>query len=156
MLYRLLSFARARRLFAHFPALLALVALCISTLGLPATVTRAAIIGQVKDISPGSSDSFPDALTNVNGTLFFGAINGNSGYELWKSDGTSDGTVLVLDIFPGSGSSDPYYLTNVNGTLFFSATVSIASNASSTNPFTFAIQGTGGQQFGTSLALVLR
>ncbi|MEO7909837.1 MAG: ELWxxDGT repeat protein, partial [Roseiflexaceae bacterium] len=37
-----------------------------------------------------------------------------------------------------------------------SATVSIASNASSSNPFTFAIQGTAGQQFRTSLSLVLR
>jgi ELWxxDGT repeat protein len=59
-------------------------------------------------------------LINVNGTLFFVADDGTHGQELWKSDGTSKGTVLVADINTG-GSSDPASLTNVNGTLFFSA-----------------------------------
>src|SRR5207248_2636011 len=54
-------------------------------------------------------------------TLFFQATNGVSGLELWKSNGTAAGTVLVKDINPGKVSSSPSYLTNVNGTLFFSA-----------------------------------
>ena len=29
-------------------------------------------------------------------------------YELWKSDGTASGTVMVKDISSGSGSSSPY------------------------------------------------
>src|SRR5262249_27869160 len=65
-------------------------------------------------------------LTSVNGTLFFKGYSAGSGYELWKSDGTTAGTTLVKDIFPGgddySGypwSSSPSNLTNVNGTLFF-------------------------------------
>ena len=41
--------------------------------------------------------------------------------ELWKSDGTPEGTVLVTDIYSGSGSSNPRNLINMNGTLFFSA-----------------------------------
>jgi ELWxxDGT repeat protein len=57
----------------------------------------------------------------VNGTLFFGADDGSSGWELWQSDGTEAGTVRVRDIYPGTGSSSPEWLTNVNGTLFFSA-----------------------------------
>ena len=60
-------------------------------------------------------------LTNVNGTLFFTADDGVNGCELWKSDGTAAGTVLVKDIRPGSCSSCPRNLTNVNGTLFFAA-----------------------------------
>jgi ELWxxDGT repeat protein len=40
---------------------------------------------------------------------------------LWKSDGTSSGTVLVQDINPGAGSSSPSNLTNVKGTLYFRA-----------------------------------
>ena len=57
----------------------------------------------------------------MNGTLFFAADDGDDGVELWKSDGTAAGTVLVKDINPGSGDSLPSYLTNVNGTLFFAA-----------------------------------
>jgi ELWxxDGT repeat protein len=42
--------------------------------------------------------------------------------ELWKSNGTAAGTVLVKNIDPGGGSSYPSNLTNVSGTLFFAAT----------------------------------
>ncbi len=41
--------------------------------------------------------------------------------QLWRSDGTSTGTVLVKDIGSGPGGSNPTYLTNVNGTLLFAA-----------------------------------
>jgi ELWxxDGT repeat protein len=44
-----------------------------------------------------------------------------SGFELWKSNGTSPGTVLIKDIRPGALSSNLRELTNVNGTLFFAA-----------------------------------
>jgi ELWxxDGT repeat protein len=73
----------------------------------------------VRDINPGGN-SYPQYFTNVNGTVFFRADDGVNGVELWKSDGTSAGTVKVKDINP-TGSSFPYYLTNVNGTLFFRA-----------------------------------
>jgi ELWxxDGT repeat protein len=68
-----------------------------------------------------SGSSFPDDLTNVNGTLFFTAQDGVNGEELWKSDGTANGTVLVKDIFSGSSESIPDLLINVSGTLFFTA-----------------------------------
>jgi ELWxxDGT repeat protein len=71
----------------------------------------------------------PDNLTNVNGTLFFTADDCIHGKELWKSDGTDTGTVMVKDIWPGNESWFPYKpnsshyddLTNVNGTLYFLA-----------------------------------
>src|SRR5262245_19086987 len=84
----------------------------------------------VKDIFPGNfvsrysyfpNSSDPGYLTNVNGTLFFTARDGPNGRELWKTDGTADGTVLVKDINAGAGGSDCHDLTNVNGTLFFAA-----------------------------------
>jgi RNA polymerase sigma factor (sigma-70 family) len=58
---------------------------------------------------------------DVNGTLFFVGHDRVHGRELWKSDGTEEGTVLVKDINPGAYDSDPSYLTIVNGTLFFTA-----------------------------------
>jgi len=71
------------------------------------------------DGSPGGGN--PQNLTNVNGTLFFTADDGVNGAELWKTDGTAAGTVMVKDINSVTGPSDPYNLANVNGTLFFSA-----------------------------------
>ncbi len=39
----------------------------------------------VKDINTGTGNSGPDQLVNVNGTLFFRAIDAANGQELWKS-----------------------------------------------------------------------
>lgn len=45
--------------------------------------------------------SNPFSLTNLDGTLIFSADDGVHGRELWRSDGTESGTVLVKDINPG-------------------------------------------------------
>jgi ELWxxDGT repeat protein len=75
----------------------------------------------LKDIHPGAGDSTPANLTRVNGTLFFTANDGVHGIELWKSDGTAVGTVLVKDIYPGAPDSSPSSLANANGALLFAA-----------------------------------
>ena len=79
----------------------------------------------VKDINPylgilEDRGSNPSQLTSVNQLLFFSANDGTNGYELWKSDGTSDGTVMIKNINP-TGSSNPSNLRNVNGVLYFTA-----------------------------------
>src|SRR5262249_53925202 len=61
--------------------------------------------GSANGLVPGSAGSYPSDLTNVSGTLFFGANDGSHGFELWKSNGTSTGTALVNDIYPGANSS---------------------------------------------------
>jgi ELWxxDGT repeat protein len=68
-----------------------------------------------------ANSSSPRWLTDLNGTLFFAATDPTYGRELWRSDGTPGGTVLVKDIANGSQSSNPQYLTVINGVLYFSA-----------------------------------
>ena len=62
----------------------------------------------------------PTYLTDVNGTLYFNADAAGKGLELWKTDGSADGTT-VIDIVAGSGGSNPQSLVNVDGVLYFSA-----------------------------------
>lgn len=55
------------------------------------------------------------------GTLFFTAMGSLAdGFELWKSDGTPDGTVRVKDVNPAGGSG-PNRFVSTAGTLFFAA-----------------------------------
>jgi ELWxxDGT repeat protein len=74
---------------------------------------------RVADIRPGAASSAPGSLTAVGNSLFFAATDGSSGYELWKTDGTT--TSRVADINPGASDSSPFPLTAVGNTLFFSA-----------------------------------
>ena len=57
----------------------------------------------------------------MGGTLFFTADDGTHGRELWRSDGSRAGTVLVKDIDPDGNGREPYSLTGAGGTLFFTA-----------------------------------
>jgi trimeric autotransporter adhesin len=75
----------------------------------------------LKDINPGSDGTDNLVSINVNGQLYFTATDPDHGTELWKTDGTEAGTVLVKDIYNGPESSQIRALMNVNGLLYFSA-----------------------------------
>jgi ELWxxDGT repeat protein len=76
---------------------------------------------QTDELSPISSGSYPHQLTMVQDTLFFVAEDSEHGKELWRSDGTTDGTKLVKDIIPGQESSSPFELVPYGDLLFFVA-----------------------------------
>lgn len=61
------------------------------------------------------------ALRAIGAIVFFIANDGQSGIELWRSDGTRNGTYRLRDINPGAASSSPDNLTVDGSTLFFSA-----------------------------------
>lgn len=76
---------------------------------------------QLEDINPGTAGSSYFNFTNVNDVLYFRPDDGIHGDELWKTNGTEAGTVLVKDINPGSSGSELQEFINVNGTLYFRA-----------------------------------
>ena len=85
---------------------------------------------QVKDINSGTSFgsnpyNFATLVSGATTVLCFSASSDPTyaNYELWKSDGTSSGTLLVKEIYAGNSSgSFPSYSTTMNGILFFQAT----------------------------------
>jgi ELWxxDGT repeat protein len=88
----------------------------------------------VRDITLGTSGSSPSNLANMNGTLYFQAyldVAGNIlGNEIFKSDGTAAGTLLVNDMYVG-GSSQPHNFLYLNSTILFIG----ADNTSGTELF---------------------
>ncbi len=82
-------------------------------------------------------------FTDVNGMLYFVFNDEANGQELWKSDGTSSGTVMVKDM--GSDNySAPSYLVEMDGTLYFWFT-------DNTTPANSGLYKTDGTSTGTQL-----
>lgn len=89
-------------------------------------------ISQVKDINPGSTtSSTPTNLFDFNGTLIFRATDGTNGVELWKSDGTSAGTLMLKDInttTSAASNSNAQNFTIFNNQLYFNASNGTTAN----------------------------
>ena len=74
----------------------------------------------IKDITPGREGSFIRELTEFQGHVWFSGMDGDD-WELWRSDGTEEGT-FKLDIATDiPSSSQPKHLTAVDDQLFFEA-----------------------------------
>ena len=57
-------------------------------------------------------------MASIGNIVYFRAHDGSNGNELWRSDGTEDGTYLVKDIAPGWESSYPKQMTPIGDRLF--------------------------------------
>jgi len=76
----------------------------------------------IKDLNTlPSSTILPAPLTRVGSLAYFAGNDGVHGSELWKTNGTSAGTVMVKDIRPGAAPSSPTSVTDVNGVAYFVA-----------------------------------
>ena len=79
----------------------------------------------VRDIWPGTASGLEawslGSLAAAGDRLFFAANDGEHGKELWVSDGTESGTVMLQDIAPGLASSRPAWLVRAGATVFFTA-----------------------------------
>ena len=79
--------------------------------GLPARVS-------VKDINPGEGSSSAEMFVTFNGVVYFRANDGSHRIELWRTDGTPEGTSLVADLRPGVANAVPGEITIAGGSLF--------------------------------------
>lgn len=91
----------------------------------------------LKDINDGASDSNPNETFVYNGKAYFQADDSSAlntggvdyGDELWVTDGTAEGTMLLKNIRgtveteDAFSSSQPEGFFEYNGTLYFSATI---------------------------------
>jgi ELWxxDGT repeat protein len=105
----------------------------------------------LKDINPGTSpfggpggpqvpdSSYPMFLTQFGNRVIFQANDGVNGTELWITDGTTNGTMMVKNINPGSGSAFPDWFGNpsfpvklwfveLNGYMYFNANDGVHGN----------------------------
>jgi ELWxxDGT repeat protein len=84
------------------------------------------------DLAPGENKYGPNGsnpidLVEFNDKLYFTADDGESGRELFVSDGTAEGTQLLVDLYPGENKygfsyvSNPIDLVEFNDKLYFTA-----------------------------------
>ncbi|MBL9078429.1 MAG: hypothetical protein JNL08_13045 [Planctomycetes bacterium] len=71
-----------------------------------ATAATAVLPAQslLADIRPGAGSSNPGNLTRMGGAVYFIAETPATGFELWRTDGTTAGTTMVADINPTPGA----------------------------------------------------
>lgn len=71
---------------------------------------------------PGFKVTYPGSMVQLNGEVIFGAEdNSGAGRELWKTDGTVAGTVMIKDIYPGAAHSSASHMVRLNDKVLFAA-----------------------------------
>jgi ELWxxDGT repeat protein len=87
-----------------------------------------------REVNPGAGSAVPqpngrfvglipmiDRLAALGARALFAADDGLHGEELWVTDGTEAGTVMIADLYPGSYPSAPRQLTTAGDRVFFVA-----------------------------------
>jgi len=85
------------------------------------TTNGTVIAGDAYRPKSGSLSSYPRDLFDHNGVTFFRATTTATGSELWKTDGTPAGTVMVKDIHTGPGYSEPEVVGSVDDNVLLTA-----------------------------------
>ena len=81
----------------------------------------------IRDIHPGPEGQgnalLPAApqFVRLGAFVYFSAQDAVHGRELWRTDGTTNGTTLVLDIWPGAVASAPEALVVLGSRIYFAA-----------------------------------
>ena len=99
----------------------------------------------VANVTSASSDMLMN-MTRIGSKIYFSASTASTGTELWVSDGTSTGTLMVKDLKPGAAGSFPGFfgqLANPGTNVMFMASTGTA-------PSLFEMWKTNGTQAGTS------
>ena len=69
--------------------------------------------------------SYDDSyIETSNNSLFLAGRTETNGSELWMTDGTDEGTLMIKDINPGVENSDIRLMAEINGLVFFRASTS--------------------------------
>ena len=123
---RSLSSGRQRAGFSGWPGIHACTLLALATVIVWSGIAGAQSAKKISINTYGGESDGSDAsdFLTVGDVTYFTAddgLYGGHGRELWKTDGTLEGTEMVADIKEGPDPSNPQNLTEVNGVLYFSA-----------------------------------
>jgi ELWxxDGT repeat protein len=128
--------------------------LALTSAGLLACTARGLEPKRIGDVNA-QSDRQPRMLATSGPFLYFEGQDDAHGRELWRTDGTSSGTVMVTDLSPGAlvqggevtpNSSMVQHAVDAGGTLFF-----VATAAQRPDGVTLGLWKTDGSSPGTSL-----
>src|SRR3954451_17527599 len=91
-------------------------------LSFPGTAHAQEDIGLLRALGVHTQSSEPRSpVMLADGSVVFSADDGVHGRELWRSDGTAGGTVLLADIVKGPAGSYPSPIEGIDGVAYFVA-----------------------------------
>jgi ELWxxDGT repeat protein len=92
--------------------------------------------GPFHGVGVGAVTAQPFSLFTVAGRFaYFNGFDAEHGWELWKTDGTPDGTGIVKDLVPGPGDADPEWIVAMEDRVFFVARHQTAGGTSALGLF---------------------